>query len=344
MISDCRRRRPLIAMIMTIGLCVLATTNTARAADPPAPTSLSVPGSIEAYEQTDLYAKTSGYVSAVNADIGQHVKAGEVLAILDDPELEMALAESKATRSAKQRLLQAAEATTRQTKMALEVARHQLQRYKADAEFQDVTLKRQQELFEGKAITDQQLDEVRNKAAIAREDVGVAEAKVGATEADVAVAAANRDVAEALVEVAAAQVNRAQTLLTYLRIIAPYDGLVTRRMVNRGDLAQAATTNRAGALFTVQRVDTVRVFCEVPESNAASIAVGTPVVIKVYGPGGSTIDGKVTRLAGSLNPDTRTRRVEIDLPNPGERLLPGAYAQVTLTPQPAAATDKADAP
>lgn len=324
-------------------ICLFVLTFTAlplRAADAPAPPppSLVVPATIEAFEQTDLYAKTAGYLTAVNVDIGDHVKAGQVLAVIDVPEMEDDLTEAKATLAAKRSLFDAATAATRQSRMALEVARHQLDRYKVEADFEDITLKRQQELFTGKAITDQQLDDARSKAAIARSDVGVAEAKVAAADADVVGADANRDVAAAQAKVAEAAVARMQTLLRYARITAPYDGMVTRRLVNHGDLVQAATATRAGPLFTVQRVETVRIFCEVPEANAASISIGTPAVIKVYGAGSNeVIAAKVTRLAGALTPETRTRRVEIDLANPDETLLPGTYAQVTLAPLPATA-------
>jgi RND family efflux transporter MFP subunit len=217
--------------------------------------------------------------------------------------------------------------------MAMAVAKHQLERYKADAAFQDLTLKRQQELFAGKAITDQQLDEARNKAAVASADVGVAEARMAAAEADIVGAEANRAVAEAQVQVAAAQIGKIETLLHYTQITAPYEGTVTRRTVNRGDLVQASTVARSGApLFTVQNADPIRVFCDVPESQAAQIAVGAAATVKIYGQAADLIAAKVTRVAGALSPETRTLRVEIDLPNADKKLLPGSYAQVTLTP------------
>jgi len=89
---------------------------------------------------------------------------------------------------------------------------------------------------------------------------------------------------------------------------------------------------RSAPLFSVHRVETVRVFAEVPEAQAGAIKIGTAASVKVYGATGAAISGKVTRLSGALDPATRTFRVEIDLPNPGEKLLPGQYAQVTLTP------------
>jgi len=295
----------------------------------PAP-PLTLPATVEAYEMTDMYAKTSGYLSDVKADIGDHVKAGQVLAIIDEPELEKDLAEAEALLQARQKMLEAADASIVQARKLLEVAHQQLNRYKADLQFQEVTLKRQRELFAGKAITDQQLDDIRAKTEVARADAGVAEAKIAGAEADVKAAEASRAVAAAQVGVAAAQVEKIKTLIQYTKIVAPFDGVVTRRLVNRGDLAQAATTGRTSPLFTVQRLDTVRVFCDVPEANVPQVHVGDSAQVKVFAAPTQPIDAHVTRSSFALNPATRTMRIEIDLKNPQEKLLPGMYAQVTF--------------
>src|SRR6266436_6698458 len=193
--------------------------------------------SLEAFEQTDLFAKVSGYLSDVRVDIGDHVKAGQVLSVIDIPEMGKELAEAKAQLESKRK--------------ALETALREVEHHKADVALQDATLKRQEVLFEGRAITDQTLDEVRAKTQIAKADLGVAEA--------------NQAFGAAQVELSAATVEKIKTLLGYAHIVAPFDGVVARRLVNRGDLVQAATVTRttpsAGSLFTVQRIDTIRVFC-----------------------------------------------------------------------------------
>jgi multidrug resistance efflux pump len=293
---------------------------------------LVVPATIEAFEQADLYPRASGYVSAVSADIGDHVKAGQVLATIDAPELEQEVAEVKAAAVAKRRAVDAATAAVRQAQQALAVAGQQVRRYEADLRLQEVTLKRQEELFAGKAITDQQLDDARARAEVARADAGVAAAKVAAAEADVEGAKAAREVAAAQADVADAEVAKTEALFRYTKLAAPFDGVVSRRLVNRGDLAQATMGPRSTPLFTVQRVDTVRVFCDVPEGGAWRVAPGTPATIKLFGRA-ATLSGTVTRTAASLNPEARTLRAEIDLPNAKEALLPGSYAQVTLTPE-----------
>ena len=108
----------------------------------------------------------------------------------------------------------------------------------------------------------------------------------------------------------------------------------TRRLVNPGDLVQAATATRTAPLFTCQQIDVVRVFADAPEASAAAVRPGTRAEVKLFDVGETTIQGSVTRVATALDPSTRTMRVEIDLPNPDEKLQPGMYARVTLGVEP----------
>jgi multidrug resistance efflux pump len=328
-------------MILHRSLCFLFVSAliTARTtgADPVATTapttqSVSVPATIEPFWSADLNAKVSGYVSDVKVDLGDHVTKGQLLAALSDPELEAGLAQAKATLASKHQMLQAADAAIEQARQSRSVAQKQLESYKADAQFQEITLKRAQELSAGNAATPAQLDEARSKAEVSKANLGIGEAKITSAEADIKASQANRDVAAAQIDLAEAQLQQAQVMLDYTKIMAPFDGVVTRRIVNPGDLVQ--TAGAAHPLFTVQQVQTVRIFCDVPETAVAGVTIGGHADVKVYGLGGKTISGTVTRLATSLNSETRTMRAEIDLPNPSESLRPGMYAQVTLTLQP----------
>src|SRR5258705_3848776 len=262
---------------------------------------------LEAFEEADLFAKVSGYLSDVRVDIGDHVKAGQVLAVIDVPEMEQELAETKAQLESKQ--------------SSLESARRQLDRYKANITLQNALLRRREELgAAGHFISDRTLDEVRANAEIAKADLGVAEA--------------NRDQAAAQVDMARATVEKTKALLAYTQIVAPFDGVVARRLVNRGDLVQAATAARtapsAGSLFTVQRIDTIRVFCDVPENDVPHLHIGDLAIVKPSGFDGEPFTGRVTRFSLRLDPETRNMRTEIDLANPDERLYPGMYATVSL--------------
>jgi RND family efflux transporter MFP subunit len=268
---------------------------------------LQTNASLEAFEEADLFAKVSGYLSDVRVDIGDHVKAGQVLAVIDVPEMKQELAEAKAQLESKQ--------------SSLESARRQLDHNKANLALQNALSKDREQLGEGRGfISDRTLDEVHANAEIAKADLGVAEA--------------NRALAANQVDVAAATVEKIKTLLAYTQIVAPFDGVVARRRVNRGDLVQAATATRttpsAGSLFTVQRIDTIRVFCDVPENDVPQLHVGDPAIVKPSGFDGEPFIGKVTRFSLRLDPETRNMRTEIDLPNPKERLYPGTYAEVSL--------------
>src|ERR1700733_12975514 len=268
---------------------------------------LQTNATLAAFEETDLFAKVSGYLSDVRVDIGDHVKAGQVLAVIDVPEMKQELAEANAQLESK--------------KSSLESARRQLDHNKADVALQNALAKDREQLGEGRQfISDRTLDQVHANADIAKADLGVAEA--------------NRDTAAPPVDVAAATVEKVKTLLAYTQIVAPFDGVVARRQVNRGDLVQAATATRttpsAGSLFTVQRIDTIRVFCDVPENDVPHLHVGDPAIVKPSGFDGNRFGGRGTRFSLRPDPETRDLRPEIDLPNPEERLYPGTYAEVSL--------------
>jgi RND family efflux transporter MFP subunit len=268
---------------------------------------LQTNATLAAFEEADLFAKVSGYLSEVRVDIGDHVKAGQVLAVIDVPELKQQLAEAEAQLESK--------------KSSLESARSQVDHAKANLFLQTTLAKDRDQLGEGRNfISSQTLDQVHANADIARADLGVAEA--------------NHALAANDIDVAAATVERIKALLAYTQIVAPFDGVVARRFVNRGDLVQAATATRAtpsaGSLFTLQRIDTIRVFCDVPENDVPHVHVGDPAIVKPAGFEGKPFVGKVTRFSLRLDPETRNMRTEIDLPNPGERLYPGTYAEVSL--------------
>jgi multidrug efflux pump subunit AcrA (membrane-fusion protein) len=265
-----------------------------------------VPATIQAFFVTDLYAKNAGYVSQINYDIGDHVKKGDVLALIDNPEL--------------QAQFERAQAAVAQSRAALDVAKRQFAGMEADLVLQRLTLERQKELFAGKAATAQTLDEARAKEGVANAAVETGKAKISLAEADL--------------QAAKAEADRLQALVQYDRITAPFDGVVTRRLVNPGDLVQSATATRTAPLFTCQKIDVVRVVADAPEASAASIRPGTPAEVKLFDAGETTIRGSVTRVATALDPATRTMRVEIDLPNPDEKFQPGMYARVTLGLEP----------
>jgi RND family efflux transporter MFP subunit len=281
-----RWRLPIgLAAVVLIGVGACGPTRPPQAPTPAVATTIVHRGdfahhvdsdaTMEAWQTADLYPKVSGYLSDVRVDIGDHVKAGQVLAVISLPETEKELAEDEAQLAAK----------------------------RAEANLQQITLKRQEQIYSGHGITDQMMDEARAKTSVAT----------------------------AQADLAAATVQRIQTMLAYTKIVAPYDGTVARRLVNQGNFVQAATAGVTTPLFTVENLSTIRVFAEVPEADAALLRIGDPVTIHPYGSTGKDKDipGKITRFADRLDPATRNMRTEIDLQDTGH-LYPGMYALVSL--------------
>ena len=331
---------------------------------------LDLPATIEAFEQADLYAKVSGYVSEVKVDLGDRVKAGQLLATLDVPEYAKDILEAKAQKAAKEAAakaaqssvlaseaaikaaesaIKAADAHIQQTQAALNVSKKQTEHYRVDSALKETNFKRKEALFKEKVITDQEMDDFRTQWEIAKTDLGSAEVKILAAEADILGAQSARDVAvsqkeivvsqkevaiaqqlaaESLVQVAAAQIERINTMLDYTRIVAPFDGTITRRTIDRGALVQAATATRTMPVFAIQRIDKVRIFADVPETELSFIAIGGAAHVKPYGATAAFVEGKITRTSDMLNTASRTMRVEIDLDNPTGKLLPGMYVQI----------------
>jgi RND family efflux transporter MFP subunit len=261
---------------------------------------------IEAFQETPLYAKITGYVAKWNVDMGDRVCRDQVLAVLYVPEMEVKLRQK--------------EASVRQASAQIEQARATVLTATAQLERSESQYKRLAKAGRGGALPEDSVDEFRLGYEAARAGLEKAKADVAAAEATLEVAKANRDYVK--------------TMLQYTQIPAPYDGVVTQRNVNDRDLVRPAGTGVKGQpLFVVSQVDPVRVFVNVAGADAPWIKDGDPVDLRLQGAGGELFQGKITRNARSLNPQARTLRTEIDLPNPQGKLLPGMYVQATITVQ-----------
>jgi len=292
--------------------------------------SLEFPATIEAFEQTELYAKSSGYLADVRFDIGDSVRAGDTLAVIDVPELSAEFDQAQAVLAAKRALVEAATAKVLNADANIESARSEQIQRDAEVELERITTARKEELFKSQAIPQQEFDEARIRLDVARAQAGVAVAKHARAEGEKRVAQADLAVAEADVGVAQAALAREKALLEYTRIRAPFDGVITRRLVDRGALVQPGTGNRTTPLLEIQRVDQLRIFVDVPETEVSHVLDGVPAKVKPYGLPGVVVAGKVARIASALNSATRTMRTEIDVSNADGRLMSGMYAQAAL--------------
>jgi multidrug efflux pump subunit AcrA (membrane-fusion protein) len=294
------------------------------------PDVIQVPGTIEAFEIADLQAKVTGYIQKLNVDIGDRVSAGQVLAVIDVPELQDELAQAQAQQAQTGAALERAKASQAAAQETLTVAKRQLAPLEAIARLKEQTFMRVSALAKDQASSDQDLDDAAGARDASAAEVETARARIGQAQAEVTVAEAGVKLADSQIAAAKAQVQKVTTLIGYTRIVAPYDGIVSRRLVNRGALVQPSLAKAGDAIFTVQHLATVRVFADIPEADVAKVRPGMPAIVTPYGLPGQTFRGQVTRTASSIDVATRTLRVEIDLPNPDFHLLHGMYAQVQL--------------
>lgn len=306
------------------------------------------PGTIQAYEETVLYSKIPGYLRSLGSDsdgkpidIGSRVKKDQLLAELDVPELHE-------ERKQKEAMIVQAEAEVEQSKKSLAAAAAEVASARARVAESKAGLTRAQAVYArwqsevervnrlsaGGLIDTQSRDETQNQFKSAEAGRIEAAAKVTSAEAGVTKAEADRDKAEADVTaagaklaVARAEARRISALLGYLRIKAPFDGVVTRRNANTGDFV---TNDGKHGLFSVARIDPVRVVVNVPESDAGSVTVGQEVRFSIQAMPGSPLVGKIVRTSWSLEPGSRTLRTELDLPNPDGNVRPGMYAYARI--------------
>ena len=235
-----------------------------------------LPGNIQPLISSPVYARTDGYLKKWYFDIGAHVKAGQLLATIQSPEIDEQLSQAKSTLATAQANLNLAE----------------------------ITKTRYEAMFQ--------------KHAVAQQDRDNAEGTYSANKATVDADMANMRHYEALV--------------SFEKVYAPFDGVITARNTDIGDLINAGSTSTAKTdLFHIAQTGTVRVYVNVPEEYSRGIKPGaTEADIVLAEIPGQKFRGKVVRTADSINGTTRTLLTEIDLPNPGNTLLTGSYAEVHL--------------
>ena len=265
-----------------------------------ATSELLLPGNIQPLYNAAVYARTEGYIEKRNVDIGSQVKSGQILAVISSPEID-------------QQLLQA-RATLAQSQASLEQAKAALEQAKANAELARVTKERDLPLGQQHAISQQIVDEVVQALNARLADVSAGQANILAAEANVT---ANR-----------ANVARLLEMQGFERVVAPFDGIITTRSAERGDLVSTGSAATGKPLFTIAQSGTLRIQIDVPQSEAVHIHDGQTASIAVKERLGREYTGTVVRSAGSLDSAARTMLTEVQLENRDGSLLPGMYAQV----------------
>ncbi|MGD9723611.1 MAG: efflux RND transporter periplasmic adaptor subunit [Pirellulales bacterium] len=306
--------------------------------------STTQPGQIEAFEQTPLFAKVAGYVEEVFVDIGDSVKKDQVLIKLSVPEMLDDLEQKEALVAQAAAEVKQAESTVQATEAATSTAQARITEVeagiaRADAEHErwkseharikelaakgSVTKKLAEETLSQLHSAEASTQEAAAKVKSARATFYEAQANVGKSKADLVAA-------EARLRVAKSDLARANTMLGYLEIKAPYDGTVTRRLVDKGHYVSGAGGGDKNPSMVVARTDVVRIFVEVPELEAAHVDAGDPARVKVQALEVKEFDAQVIRTSWTLLEANHSLRAAIDVPNPQGLLRPGMYAAVTI--------------
>jgi RND family efflux transporter MFP subunit len=237
-------------------------------------TDLALPATLQAYSDSPIYARTNGYVSHWYADIGTRVRQGQVLALIESPEVDQELNQARAS----------------------------LAQAQANLTLADITAKRYQSLINTNAVSQQDVDSNNQ----------------------------NFDAQRANVQAASANVSRLEQLQSFEKVIAPFNGVITQRLTDIGDLINAGNGGTGNQLFRIAKIDVVRTFVTVPETYSQQIVDGLKATLEVTSLANEPFTGAVIRNDHSIDVTSHTLLVEIDVPNPTGKLMPGAYAEVHM--------------
>jgi len=267
--------------------------------------SLTIAGEFRPFQDVDVHAKVAGYLQKIYVDVGDHVRQGQTVAILEVPELAAQLSGADAAVRRAREEIQRERGGVLRAESAHSAAHSMYQRLKQASEQQNGL------------VAQQELDDAQSKDLEAEAQASSARAALSAAEQQLEVAEANQ--------------KQYGALAGYSRIVAPFTGVVTTRYADTGSLVAAGTSSSTQAIpvIRVAEVSKLRLVLPIPESCAAQIHLGDPVKAHV-----TALDkdftGRVSRFAESLDTQTRTMQTEIDFDNRAGALLPGMYAETQL--------------
>lgn len=271
----------------------------------PIENALTLSGEFRPYQQVDVHAKVAGYIKKIYVDVGDHIKAGQVLAILEVPELSAQVAGAKAD----------------------------IQRYQNAIRRSESEIRRAQSNHSAYHAAYTRLKQASDSRAglIAEQELDDSQAKDQESEAQIESARAALSESQSQMAAAQAELERLAALEAYSHITAPFAGVVTKRYADTGALIQAGTASSTQSMPVVQLAEwsRLRLVVPVPESAVAELGPSSAVQVRVSAVN-RTFEGHVARFADSLNQETRTMHTEIDVENPDGTLKDGMYADAKI--------------
>jgi RND family efflux transporter MFP subunit len=267
--------------------------------------NLEIASEFQPFQEVDVYAKVSGYIHKLNVDFGTHVRQGQVLAVLEIPEL--------------QEQLQQDEASVRRSDQDLARAHEELNRAQSAYNVAHVTYTRLADVQKSRP------------ELVAQQEIDVAQGKDLEANANVSSEKAALAAAEQSLLVAKATLGKDQAMFDYARMTAPFDGVVTQIYAYTGALLPAGTASNKSdsGLCRLSQNNLLRLVIPVPERAVPDIRVGQTVAVNVSGIN-REFNGKIVRFSDQIDTTTRTMHTEVDVPNPKYELVPGMYASVKI--------------
>jgi RND family efflux transporter MFP subunit len=271
----------------------------------PLSNAITLSGEFRPFQEVDVHAKVAGYIRVIHVDVGDRVRKGQVMAILEVPELRAEL--------------QGTDAAARRSKDAVRRAKSDLQRAQSVHDAAHLNYSR---LKDASAT---------RPGIIAQQELDDAEAKDKESEAQISAGEAALSEAANQLDVAVASQQQYTALADYTNIVAPFDGVVTKRYADTGALVQAGTSSSTQAMPVVRvaETDVFRLILPVPESAVPQVHLGSSVQVRVPALN-RNFEGKVARLADAVDQETRTMHTEVDVQNPNRSVVQGMYAEVSL--------------
>ena len=267
--------------------------------------NLQIAAEFEPFQEISVYAKVSGYIQKLYVDWGTHVSQGQLLAVLEIPEL--------------QQQLDLDEAAVRRSEQDLARANEELSRAQSTYNVAHLTYTRLADVQKTRPelVAQQEVDEAQGKDLEASAGVSAAKASVAAAE-------------QALLA-SKASLEKDKTMYGYARISAPFNGVVTEMDAYTGSLLPAGTSSNKGdqPLCRLSQNDLLRLVIPLPERAVADVHPGEMVAVNVSA-NNKTFEGKIVRFSDQIDTATRTMHTEIEVPNPKYELVPGMYATVNI--------------
>ena len=302
--------------------------------------AIEQPGYVNAFNQTALFAKVSGFINDYYVDIGDEVHKDQVLATIFVPELKERHDQMVEQVKLDRQLVVVAQRSVENAEAEVVEAKDNVEHCEADRKRWQTEVDRMTEAVRDKYVDKEFLTEIQRTLEVSIAAKNAAKAAVNARDADLAMAKANWVKAGIQVKVAEAEERTAKALLDYTQITAPYDGVVTVRNANKGDYVQSATGDKSNAnpsaIFVVERTDILRVFCNVDEGHAAYVRPGNKAAVRPKALGGVEIPAAVTRTSWSVRTATRSLWTEVDSHEEGIRRAASWDVRLCDGPHPSA--------